>query len=159
MIDGKYGEASRSLIRNGVLSGSGSTNGHRAYLEVAADKKYGYAMAANMSGAFDTISQGIKQILEGKELTAKYRPTPPMIGNPKDVIEFVGRYRRADGAEVNIVLRNNYLYALDIKLYPIRPDCFFEYRFFGEACFIRSDGKPAEITWKGVGFDFKYTKQ
>jgi CubicO group peptidase (beta-lactamase class C family) len=160
VIEGKYGESSKALIRNGIISGSGSTNGHRAYFEVAADKRYGYAIAANMSGAFDTISQGVKEILEGKELTAKYRPTPVVIPDPnKDLNEFLGRYRRTDGAEITIQFRNDHLYGADIKLYPVRPDCFFEYRFFGEACFDRTGGKITGISWKGVGFDFKYVKQ
>lgn len=160
VVDGKYGDASKTLIRNGVFSGSGSTNGHRSYLEITADKRYGYAIAANMSGAFDTISQGIKEILEGKPLTAKFTPAPTFLQNVnKDLTEFTGRYKRADGAETTVNLRNGYLYSADIKLYPIRPDCFFEYRFFGEACFVRTNGKITEISWKGVGFDFKWFKQ
>ena len=48
----------------------------------------------------------------------------------------------------------------DIKLYPTRPDCFFEYRFFGDACFMRDEaGKIKEIKWKGYGFDFTWVKQ
>ena len=161
VVGGKYGDAAKaSLVTNGVLTGSGSTNGHRSYIEIAVDKKYGYMIAANMSGAFDTIGQGIKEILRGNELTAKFRPTPKIVSNAnKDPNDFLGHYRRTDGVEVNIVNRNGALYAGDIKLYPIRPDCFFEYRFFGEACFTRNDGKISEIKWKGVGFDLTWIRQ
>jgi CubicO group peptidase (beta-lactamase class C family) len=161
VLDGKYGEASKSLVKDNLLSGSGSTNGHRAYFEIDSRKKYGYVLVANLSGAFDTISQGLKEILQGKEVTAKAFSIPKIISNPnKNTAEFLGKYRRADGTEITIVSRNDALYSADIKLYPIRPDCFFEYRFFGEACFVRDDaGKIKEIKWKGVGFDLSWLKQ
>ena len=71
VLDGKYGEASKSLIRNNIIAGSGSTNGHRAYLEIEAGKKYGYAVLVNMPGIFDIVSQGIREILQGKEPAVK----------------------------------------------------------------------------------------
>jgi CubicO group peptidase (beta-lactamase class C family) len=162
ILDGKYGETSKtSLIRQNMVSGSGSTNGHRAYFEIESSKKYGYVMLSNLSGTFDMISRGIKEILQDKEVTVKNFTVPKVIPNPnKNLAEFLGRYRRSDGSETNVVLRNDTLYASDIKLYPIRPDCFFEYRFFGEACFIRDDaGKIKEIKWKGFGFDLSWLKQ
>jgi CubicO group peptidase (beta-lactamase class C family) len=161
VLDGKYGETSKSLIRDNTISGSGSTNGHRAYFEIDSQKKYGYVLVANLSGAFDTISQGIKEILQGKEVTAKGFTIPQIVPNPnKNLTDFLGKYRRDDGTETTVVLRNDALYSADIKLYPIRPDCFFEYRFFGEACFVRDDsGKIKELKWKGVGFDLSWIKQ
>jgi len=43
---------------------------------------------------------------------------------------------------------------------PPGPDCFFEYRFFGDAFFVRDEaGKIKEIKWKGYGFDFTWVKQ
>ena len=162
VLDGKYGDASRTfLIGKTNLSGSGSTNGHRSYLEIDLEKKYGYVLVANMSGSFDTISQGVTEILQGKELTAKFTPTPKIIPNPnKDINEFPGHYKRTDGVEIDVIIKNDFLYAGDIKLYPTKPDCFFEYKYFGEACFIRNaEGKINEIKWKGVGFDFSWVKQ
>ncbi|MGE3465343.1 MAG: hypothetical protein AB7J13_00280, partial [Pyrinomonadaceae bacterium] len=140
---------------------TGSTNGHRAYMEIENNNKWGYVIVANMSGAFDTISQGLKEILQEKELTAKFKPTPKVISVPaKDLGEFIGRYKRTDGSDWNLVLRNGFLYSSEIKLYPTRPGCFFEYRFFGDVCFPRdSSGKITEMTWKGTGFELKGIKQ
>ncbi len=161
-LAGKYGEGVKaSLIGKTTLSESGSTNGHRAYFEIENNNKYGYVITANMSGAFDTISQGLTEILQGKVLTAKYSPAPTIVPNPnKDINEFTGHFKRTDGSEVDLVYRNDFLYAGDIKLYPTKPDCFFEYRFFGNACFVRNEsGKINGINWKGVGFDLSYVRQ
>jgi len=148
VVDGKYGEGAKtSLVGATTFSSNGSTNGHRAFIEVEKNKKYGYVIVANMSGAFDMISQGLSEILQGKELTAKFTPTPKIIPNPnKDINEFLGHYKQANGTDVELLFRNDAFYAGDIKLYPTRPDCFFEYRFFGDACFIRNEsGKITEI--------------
>ena len=103
----------------------------------------------------------MSEILQGKEVTVKSFSIPKIIANPnKDLSEFLGRYKRSDGTEGNIVLRNGFLYSGDIKLYPIKPDCFFEYRFFGEVCFIREEAaKIKEIKWKGYNFDFTWVRQ
>jgi CubicO group peptidase (beta-lactamase class C family) len=162
VMDGKYGESvKRSFPGQTNFSGSGSTNGHRAYFEIANDKKYGYVIVANSAGAFDLISQGVTDILQGKEPATRTFTVPAIVENPnKDLREFLGRYKRDDGTEANVTLRNGYLFSSDIKLYPTRPDCFFEYRFFGNACFNRDEaGKIKEIKWKGYNFDFTWVKQ
>ena len=162
VLDGTYGEASKNtLVGQTVLSGSGSTNGHRSYLEIEKNKKYAFVVLANLGGVFDLVSQGVKEILEGKEVSVKTVSIPKIIPNPnKDLSEFLGRYKRSDGSETTILLRNGSLWSADIKLYPIRPDCFFEYRFFGEACFNRDPtGKITEIRWKGVNFDLLWARQ
>jgi len=162
IVDGKYGEGVKtSLIGQSNLNGSGSTNGHRSYFEIARDKKYGFVILSNSAGAFDLVSQGVLQILQGKEVTAKSFTIPKIIPNPnKDLMEFLGHYKRSDGSETDIVLRNDSLYSADIRLYPTRPDCFFEYRFFGDVCFMRDGaGKIKEISWKGVSFNLTWVKQ
>ena len=162
LLDGKYGEGvKRSLVGETNFNGSGSTNGHRSYFEIARDKKYGYVILSNSAGVFDMISQGLTEILQGKELTVKSFTIPKAIPNPnKNLSEFLGQYKRSDGSATEVVLRNGYLYSSDIKLYPTKIDCFFEYRFFGEACFIRDEaGKIKEIKWKGHNFDLTWVKQ
>jgi hypothetical protein len=162
MLDGKYGEGVKTvLLGQTTFSGSGSTNGHRSYFEIARDKKYGYVVLSNSAGAFDVVSQGLLEILQGKEPTVKALTIPKIIPNPnKDLAEFLGRYKRSDGGETDVVLRNGFLYSADIKLYPTKVDCFFEYRFFGNACFMRDDsGKIKEIKWKGHNFDLTWVKQ
>jgi CubicO group peptidase (beta-lactamase class C family) len=164
VLDGKFGETSKnSLIGENNLNGSGSTNGHRAYFEIEKNKKYGYVLLSNVgSGAFDLISQGIGEILQDKRLTVKNVPNPKFISLSNDELKgFLGKYRRSDGnGEVEVRLRNGALFAGDIQLYPTGKACFFEYRFFGEACFIREEtGKIKEIKWKGQNFDLTWIKQ
>ncbi len=162
VLDGKYGEAVKTtLMGQGPFSGSGSTNGHRSYFEFTRDQKYGFVILSNSAGVFDIVSEGLKQILEGKEVTVKSFTIPKAVANPnKDLNEFLGKYKNANAGETDVVLRNGYLYSSDIKLYPIRPDCFFEYRFFGEACFVRDEtSRIKEIKWKGFNFDLTWVKQ
>jgi CubicO group peptidase (beta-lactamase class C family) len=161
VVDGKYGEGAKVLLGQTPFSGSGSTNGHRSYFELALDKKYGFVVLSNSAGAFDVVSQGLREILQGKEVTVKSFTIPKIVPNPnKNLAEFLGHYKRSDGSETDIVLRNDFLYSADIKLYPTKPDCFFEYRFFGDVCFIRDDSaKIKEIKWKGHNFDLTWVKQ
>jgi len=162
LLDGKYGERVKTgLLGEATLSGSGSTNGHRSYFEIARDKKYGFVILSNSAGAFHVVSQGLKEILQGKEPTVKSFNIPKILPNPnKDLAEFPGHYKRADGAESDIVLKNGFLYAADIKLYPTKPDCFFEYRFFGDVCFVRDESAKIKLVkWKGFNFEFDWIKQ
>jgi CubicO group peptidase (beta-lactamase class C family) len=162
MMDNKYTEGLKThLLGKDSLSGSGSTNGHRSYFEIERDQKYGFAIVANLSGAFDVVMQGIREIMQGKAVTVKSFTIPKIIPNPnKDLHEFLGHYKRDDGTEVEVVQRNNTLYAGDIKLYPTAPDCFFEYRYFGNACFNRdAAGKIKEIAWKGGSFNLLWVRQ
>ena len=162
VLDGKYGEGVKAaLLGERPFSGSGSTNGHRSYFEIARDKKYGFVILSNSAGVFDLISQGTLEILQGKEPAVKTFTMPKIIPNPnKNMAEFLGKYKRNDGAETEVILKNGSLYGADLKLYPTRVDCFFEYRFFGDVCFLRDDSaKIKEIKWKGHNFDFTWVKQ
>lgn len=162
VLDGKYGEGVKtSLLGQTTFSGSGSTNGHRSYFEIARDKKYGFVILSNSAGAFNLVSQGLLEILQGKEVTVRSFTVPKIILNPnKNLAEFLGHYKRGDGSETDIVLRNGFLSSGDIKLYPTKPDCFFEYRFFGDVCFVRDgSAKIKEIKWKGHNFDLTWVKQ
>ena len=161
VLDGKYGEGAKTMIGQANFAGSGSTNGHRSYFEIARDKKYGYVVLSNSAGVFDMISQGVKEILEGKEPSIKSFTIPKIIPNPnKNLAEFLGRYKRNDGGETEVVIRNGFLYSSDIKLYPTKPDCFFEYRFFGDACFVRdATSKIKELKWKGHNFELTWVRQ
>jgi CubicO group peptidase (beta-lactamase class C family) len=162
VLDGKYGESVKTnLVGQTTLSGSGSTNGHRSYLEFERNQKYAYVILSNSAGVFDLISTGVLEILQGKEVSVKSFAIPPVVANANEnLTEFLGRYKRQDGTEGNIVLRNGFLYSGDIKLYPTRKDGFFEYRFFGEVTFVRdATAKIKEIKWKGYNFDFTWVKQ
>ena len=111
LVDGKYGATSKSVLLKGpTIVSQGSTNGHRAYMEIDGEKKYGYAIVANMSGAFDTISKGIKEILQNKQLTAKYKPTPKIISmSNENLKDFSGRYKRPNGGNWYLVPQRQFL--------------------------------------------------
>ncbi|MCO6512492.1 MAG: beta-lactamase family protein, partial [Aridibacter famidurans] len=155
VVDGKYGEmVLADYASDGVFDASGRTNGHRAYVELDKDKKYGFVVLSNLSsGAFDIITEGMRQILKGEDVTVKDFRVPKIVPNPnKDLPDFAGRYARDDGGAFNIVLRDGYLYSANIQLLPTKPDCFFEYSFFAEVCFGRNDaGMVNTIVWKGFG--------
>ena len=161
VLDGKYGEASKALVGQDNFAGSGSTNGHRSYFEIARDKKYGYVVLANSAGVFDMITEGVEEILQGREPKIKSFTIPKFSSDPnKNLAEYLGHYKRTDGSETEIVIRNGFLYSSDIKLYPTRTDCFFEYRFFGDACFVRdATSKIKELKWKGHNFELTWIKQ
>ncbi len=162
IMKGAYGEGVKtSFTGQPVLSGSGSTNGHRSYFEFEKNNKYGFVILANSAGVFDLISEGVREVLQGKPITVKSFTIPSIIPNPnKDLTEFVGHYKQSNGSETDVVLRNGSLYSADIRLYPTKPDCFFEYRFFGNVCFMRDgSAKISEIKWKGINFDLTWVRQ
>jgi hypothetical protein len=163
IADGSYGATAKTNFnRNGLIIASGSTNGHRAYLEMKEDRSYGFVLLSNMGcGSVDFLQRGISEILQGKELTAKSLSVPKLVPNPnKDLSEFTGRYRRSDGSEIEIVIRNGYLFSSDIKMHPVKPDCFFDFRYFGDACFRRdATGKITGLRWTGVGFELIWERQ
>jgi CubicO group peptidase (beta-lactamase class C family) len=163
ILDGKYGTSVKtSFVRNGLVRGSGNTNGHRAYYEIKEDRSYGFVILSNMGcGSFDFIQTGVIEILQGKEPTLKTLTVPKLIANPnKDLNEFAGRYKQVPGgSETSVVIRDGYLYAGDIKLYPVKPDCFFDFKYFGEACFARdASGKVTGIRWAGLTFGLNWTR-
>ena len=162
IIEGKYGATVKNAqITDGIFSASGATNGHRAYVEMKADRSYGFALVSNLAcGAVDIVQVGLKEIMEGREpkdtaiSVPKFDPT----ANP-DLNRFTGKYQAAAGNSIEIVEKNGSLYSSDIRLYSVRPGCFFDFRFFGEACFISENGKTKEIRWKGASFELTWVKQ
>lgn len=163
MAEGKFGaNAKANFVRNGVFSSSGSTNGHRSYTEMREDKSYGLVILSNLgAGSFEFVQRGVTEILQGKEVTTKTLEIPRLIPNPnKDLGEFVGTYSRSDGGAFNIILKDSYLWSADIKLHPTRPDCFFDFKFFGNACFSRdANGKVNSVKWTGLTFELAGTRQ
>ena len=164
VLDGKYGEQVKTdwVSETTPLSGSGSTNGHRSYFEMEKNKKYGYVIISNLgSGVFDAISTSVTEILQGKELTLKSVTVPKIIPNPnKDLTEFLGRYDREGGGSVEMIIKNNLLYAGDIKLNPTGVDKFFEYKFFGDVTFVRdAAGKIKHVEWVSPGLRSIWVRQ
>ncbi len=163
IASGKFGDViKQNFVRNNVVSSNGSTNGHRAFLKINIEKKYGYVLVSNLnSGANDVILAGVEAILEGKDPGAPAVPNPKIVSNPnKNLGEFTGTYVRQGGGSFEVVVKNNLLSAGDVKLYPTRPDCFFDYRFYGDVCFVRGDnGAIKEIRWDSPTAKSVWVKQ
>jgi CubicO group peptidase (beta-lactamase class C family) len=163
MVLGTFGEgAKQSNLREGIFTSSGSTNGHRAYLKIDDNKKYGYVLLSNLStGAFDVISAGIDSILDGKPPVAPVIPNPQVIKLPDAKLsEFLGSYKRDTGGSFDMKLRNGVLYGGDIKLLPVKTDCFFDYKFYGDVCAVRDEtGKIKSLTWASPGFSSNWIRQ
>ena len=162
IVEGKYGDSVKNgLISEGIFTASGATNGHRAYVEMKADKSYGFALVSNLAcGAVDIVQVGLKEIMEGREPKNTVITVPKFdpAANP-DLSRFTGKYQAAAGNSIEIVEKNGSLYSSDIRLYSVKTGCFFDFRFFGEACFISENGKTKEIKWKGASFELTWLKQ
>ena len=105
VLDGKYGETAKtSLVGEKTLSGSGSTNGHRAYFEIARDKKYGFVVVSNSAGRLRHDYAGSdrdssRQRRYGEEFYDSERDPNPN----KDLGEFLGNYKRNDGSTTDVI--------------------------------------------------------
>ena len=89
-------------------------------------------------------------------------PSPKIIPNPnKDLTEFLGRYdRQGGGGSVEMIIKNNLLYAGDIKLNPTGVDKFFEFKFFGDVTFVRdASGKIKHVEWASPGVKSIWVRQ
>jgi CubicO group peptidase (beta-lactamase class C family) len=164
VLDGKLGETAKSyLVGKTDISSNGSTNGHRANFKIERGKKWGYVLVSNLnSGANDMVLQSLEAILQGKQVAQPVIPVPKIIPNPnKNLEEFTGSYRPdGGGTAFEVFLRNNVVLVGDLKLYPVKTDCFFEYRYYGTVCFTRDDaGKIRGIEWVAPGFKFNWLKQ
>lgn len=164
VLDGKFGEAARaSLVRENELSGSGMTNGHRAYFKINRAKKWGFVFVSNLaSGANDMVQAALESILDGKPVAPPAVPAPKIAANPnKSMSDFLGRYVRSDGnGSFEIAVKDGQLRAGDFKLYPTGVDRFFDYRFYGDVQFVRdAAGKVKEIKWASPGFVSTWVKQ
>jgi hypothetical protein len=164
VLDGKFGEKVKSsLVGEKAFTSNGSTNGHRANFIIDREKKWGRILVSNLnSGANDLIMQGVEAILQGREPAQPIIPKPNIIANPnKNLSDFLGKFRSSDGGTAfEVFVRNDMVYVGDLKLYPIKTDCFFEYRYYGNVCFIRENtGKITGLEWTAPGFKYNWVKQ
>ncbi len=161
---GGYGEGPKTTwSREGAYTASGSTNGHRSYYRIDPPKKYGYVLLSNLgTGAFDQIQAALEAILDGRV------PSPPVVPSPTfsklsdaKLAEYLGNFKRdGAGSGFDMRIRNNVLFAGDIKLAPTKPDCFFEFKFYGDVCAVRdAGGKVTSFTWASPGVSSTWIKQ
>ncbi|NJM54366.1 MAG: beta-lactamase family protein, partial [Blastocatellia bacterium] len=160
--NGTYGEISKqNFVREGVFQSNGSTNGHRSYVKINTSKKYGYVLLANLStGASDMILQALEKILEGKDVAAPIIPKPNFLPSLISTTEFLGRYQSSNNRSFELTVKNNVLYAGDRKLMPIKTDCFFDFKSYGEVCFKRDGNRRiTEMTWTSDGATSNWVRQ
>lgn len=164
VVMGRLGDSVKTrLVRSGVMRANGSTNGHRATLKIDTERKYGYALVSNLaSGATEFILMNLEAILEGREPELPAVAHPAFIQVPEAILaEYAGQYQRiGGGGSMTVALKGNVLSAADISLYPIKPDCFFEYKWFGEVCFGRdAAGGIRSVNWIGPGFKLEWERR
>ena len=161
---GGYGEGPKTTwSREGAYIASGSTNGHRAYYRIDPPKKYGYVLMSNLgTGAFDQIQAALEAILDGRAANPPTIPSP-VFGKLSDtkLAEYLGNFKRdGAGSGFDMRIRNNVLFAGDIKLIPTKPDCFFDFKFYGDVCAVRDPGgKVTSFTWASPGVSSTWVKQ
>ncbi len=163
VVNGVFGDSVRAgYLADRTWWSNGSTNGHRSETRVNGEHNYSYAVVSNLnSGANDVILQAIKDIMEGKAVAAPVVPQPKFTTRTAaDLAQYRGVYEREGGSRFEIKENGPSLYAGDIRLDPTGGDCFFEFRFYGEVCFIRDDARRIKhITWASPGVTSIWVKQ
>ena len=163
LVNGTYGDSVRAgYMRTNAYWSNGSTNGHRAEVRVNGEHRYSYALVANLNaGANDVILQALRDIMEGKPVPAPVVARPVITSRAStDLAQYLGVYEREGGSRFEASVKEQFLYAGDIKLLPTRPDCFFEFKYYGEVCFARDPArKITHITWASPGVTSTWVKQ
>jgi CubicO group peptidase (beta-lactamase class C family) len=163
LVTGTFGDSVRAgYMRDKVWWANGSTNGHRAEVRVNSEHNYSYAVVSNLnSGANDVVLQAINDIMQGKTIAAPVVPKPVLSSRPVALLpQYFGVYEREGGSRVEVTLKDETLFAGDVKLLPTTPDCFFEYKYYGDVCFVRDAArKIVHITWASPGFTSTWVKK
>ena len=163
LTSGVYGDEARAnFIRNKTWVSTGNTNGHIAEVRVDGAHGYSYAVLSNLNtGANAAIAQGLRDIMEGKKVGAPVVAHPVITSrSPAELEQYLGDYEREGGGRFTTVVRNGTLYAGDIKLEPTGKDCFFDFKYYGDVCFVRDTaGKILHISWASPGITSSWVKK
>jgi len=163
ITSGAYGDEIRAnYLQNKTWTSTGNTNGHNAEVRVDGAKGYSYAIVSNLNaGANAVIAQGIRDIMEGKNVGAPAVAHPVITSRTEaELSQYLGDYEREGGGRFTTKVRNDVLYAGDIKLEPTTKDCFFDFKYYGDVCFVRDgEGKILHITWASPGITSKWVKK
>ena len=106
-------------------------------------------------------AEGIRDILEGKQPLAVPVPKPKFTQRSEaELAQYLGEFEREGGSRVGMIVRDGILFAGDVKLSPTGPDCFFEYKYYGDVCFVRdSSRRIIHLTWASPGFTSTWVKK
>jgi CubicO group peptidase (beta-lactamase class C family) len=163
VVNGTYGDSVRAgYVRTRTWWSNGSTNGHRAEVRVNGEHNYSYALVSNLnSGANDVILQALRDILEGKPVAAPVVPRPAITSRAaSDLAQYFGKYEREGGSRFDVSAKEGLLYAGDVKLAPTTADCFFEFKYYGDVCFVRDPArKITHLTWASPGVTSTWVKR
>jgi CubicO group peptidase (beta-lactamase class C family) len=164
VLGGRFGAAVKArLAPNGVLTGNGVTNGHRAFIKLDEKNGTGTILVSNLnSGANDLILQNVDAIMAGHKAEKPVIPTPQFSHVPmSELVEYAGTYvpvGNPTGLPLDLVAAGGALRMSDWTLYPTsKPGCFFEYQSYGEMCFgTGSDGNRL-VRWQSPTFTGEWT--
>ena len=164
LASGKLGDSARAAVESdSVWWSNGSTNGHRAEVRLNRAHGYSYALVSNLnSGANDVILQAIRDIMEGKLASVPEVPTPRVVSRDSvSLAQYVGDYRREGGSGgFTVTASARGLFAGDIKLVPTGGDCFYDFKFYGEVCFVRGSSREiVHIDWVSPGVSSRWVKR
>jgi hypothetical protein len=91
-----------------------------------------------LAGVSIFVQTGLSEILQGKRADRENVDSAEVLSDAnKDLSEFTGHYKETGGSETDLRVKDGYLFASDIKLYSVKPDCFFDFKYFGEAVLQR----------------------
>ena len=163
LVSGAFGDSVRAgYLRNRRWWANGSTNGHRAEVRVNGEHNYSYALVSNLnSGASDMILQAIQDIMEGKQISAPVVPRAKVTVRPaSEYPQYFGTFEREGGSRFEVRAKQDTLLAGEVPLIPTGADCFFEYKYYGEVCFVRdAERRIIHITWASPGFTSTWVKK
>jgi len=162
IAEGKLGEQTRSsYLVNNEVTGSGFTNGHYAIFKWNQEEGWGYVILANLaSGANGAIATAVESILKGVAVPPPLVPHPAIaLTAPRNLDDFNGTYQGSMGEELTVVARQDRLVSAEFVFYPTTPDCFFDYKFYGDVCFVRdAAGKVKQMTWSMPKYKIEYAR-
>ena len=151
-IEGKFGLLPKTtFVREGIFRSNGSTNGYRSNVRIDSGMKYGYVVVSNMaSGANDVIINNLRNLLEGKEMSAPDVPRPKIDLKVKNnLADYVGRYKLG-GSGFEVLIEGEELFAGPFKLLPMAKDKFYNFFGYAEVTFVRDEnGKVKGLEWVG----------
>ncbi len=163
IADGKFGETTRSAyLSNNEVSGSGFTNGHYAIFKWNETEGWGYVILSNLaSGANDAIASGVESILKGGPPQPPVIPQPALARTPpRNLADFNGTFEGTRGEELTIAAKDDRLVSAEFVFYPTTPDCFFDYKFYGNVCFVRDDaGAVNRMEWSTPKYKLEFVKR
>ena len=79
---------------------------------------------------------------------------------PRNLADFNGTFEGTRGEELTIAAKDDRLVSAEFVFYPTTPDCFFDYKFYGNVCFVRDDaGAVNRMEWSTPKYKLEFVKR